>query len=205
MATVVPLPVGDERRARDAARAARSEAELVARARDGERPAREALFRKHLPGLRALAFRLLPRDHELDDILQETFAVALTDLHRLRDAAAFEWWIRGILINLVRKRLRRRRLLRTLGLYRTHAVLDEEMVAPRAPPDVAVELRAVYASVQRLDADTRTVLLLHRVEEMTLHEIADVLRISHSTAKRRLKRAEHELAIELERRRRGDD
>jgi RNA polymerase sigma-70 factor (ECF subfamily) len=68
------------------------------------------------------------------------------------------------------------------------------MVSPTAPPDIVLELRGVYKILDKLPADDRVILILRRVEELTLEEIAERTGWSLATVKRRLARAELALA-----------
>jgi RNA polymerase sigma-70 factor (ECF subfamily) len=67
------------------------------------------------------------------------------------------------------------------------------MISPEAPVDVAVELRHVYSLVEKLPAEERVALVLRRVEGMELLEIADEMKLSLATVKRRLAAAEARL------------
>src|SRR5262245_12312653 len=49
-----------------------TDAALVVAARAKERWAQEVLFRRHAPRLNGLAYRVLGRDDEIDDLVQDT-------------------------------------------------------------------------------------------------------------------------------------
>ena len=155
-----------------------TDAALVVAARAGESWAREALFRRHIRMALGLAHRLLPRDEEVDDVVQDCFVSALNRLGSLDNPQAFAAWLGSIVVRTVGKRLRRRRLLARLGLR-----------APE-PGDVAVELRRVYAVIAELPAQARIALVLRRVDGLEVPEIARQMGIGLSTVKRRLKTAE---------------
>lgn len=176
------------------------DAELVRRAIAGDVHAKETLCRRHLRNVRALLYRMLPADPELDDLVQETFVLALDKLENVREGSSIKWWLRGIAINVARHRLRRRRFLAHVGasLYTPEAAAP--LLSRDAPPDVVTELRNIYAVLDRLRPDSRLALVLTRLEGMTLAEVAQHLEISVATVSRRLATAELELKAELERR-----
>jgi RNA polymerase sigma-70 factor (ECF subfamily) len=160
-------------------------------ARGGEEWAREALFRRHAPRLNGLAFRIMGRDDEIDDLVQDAFVSALQTLDRLEDPNAFSSWLGSILVRQAYKKIRRRRLLSRLGLRPTPGAIDlDSLVSTAAPPDVAAELRRVYAALERMPADLRIPLVLHRLEGMTLPEVAAATGTSLATVKRRLTAAD---------------
>src|SRR5436190_20397911 len=92
-----------------------SDAALVVAARAGEKWAQEALFRRHARMVNGLAYRLLGRDQELDDLVQESFLAALRSLDRLAQPQAFAAWLGSIVVRSSHKLLRRRRMLTRLG------------------------------------------------------------------------------------------
>ncbi len=171
-----------------------SDAVLVLAARAGEDWAREALFRRYASMLNGLAYRMMGRDDDVDDLVQDSFVEALSGLNRLREPQAFGGWIASILVRTAGKTLRRRKLMRRLGLYRGQPVDPETLIGVSTAPDVAAELRAVYRVVEALPVEQRMVLLLRRVEGLGLEEIASAVGRSLATVKRRLADAEAVLA-----------
>jgi RNA polymerase sigma-70 factor, ECF subfamily len=168
-----------------------SDAALVVAARGGEEWASEALFRRHAPALNGLAFRLMGRDADVDDLVQETFARAFVSLSRLKEPQAFAAWLRSILVRAAFVTLRRRRLFARLGFgWQSFDVDVDTIVAKAATPDEALELRQVYVTVSELPADLRLALVLRRIEELPLEEIAALTGASIATVKRRVARAE---------------
>ena len=163
-----------------------SDAALVVAARAHEAWAREALFRRYAPMANGMALRLMGRDADVDDLVQESFASALRSLDRLENPNAFASWFGAIVVRTACKVLRRRRLARRLGLRDADSIDVEALVSREAPPDVAAELRAIYAVVEDLPADVRVPLVLRRVEEHSLDEIARLMGTSLATVKRRI-------------------
>jgi RNA polymerase sigma-70 factor (ECF subfamily) len=164
-----------------------SDAALVVAARAGEPWAQEALFRRHAPRLNGLAFRVMGRDDELDDLVQDTFIAALSSLERLEKPHAFASWIAGILVRQAYKKIRRRRMLARLGLGRSSAAIDlDELASHAASPERAADIRALYAVVESMPADLRVPLVLHRVEGLGLEEVAEMMHVSLATVKRRI-------------------
>lgn len=167
-----------------------SDAALVVAARAGETWAQEALFRRHAPRLNGLAFRVMGRDDEIDDLVQDTFIAALSALDRLEKPEAFASWIAGILVRQAYKKIRRRRMLARLGLGRAAAAIDlDELVSQASSPERAAEIRTLYAVVESMPADVRIPLVLHRVEGLGLEEVAELTHVSLATVKRRIAEA----------------
>jgi RNA polymerase sigma-70 factor (ECF subfamily) len=170
-----------------------SDAALVVAARAGERWAREALFRRHAHMVNGLALRLLGRDTDVDDLVQDSFMHANASLDRLEEPQAFASWLCSIVVRTAHKLLRRRRLMWRLGLRRADSIDVEALVSSNAPPDVAAELRELYRVVARLPAHVRIPLVLRRVEGYGLEEIAALVGASLTTVKRRIVEGERAL------------
>jgi RNA polymerase sigma-70 factor (ECF subfamily) len=171
-----------------------SDAALVASARLGEKWAQEALFRRHARLLNGLAYRLLGRDDEVDDLVQEAFLAALRGLDRLENPQAFSAWLCSIMVRTAHKTLRRRSMLVRLGLRRGAPIDPDEVVSRTAPPEVRAELSAVYGALDRMQPEVRLALVLHRVEGLSVPEVAERMELSISTVKRRLAAAERRLS-----------
>jgi RNA polymerase sigma-70 factor, ECF subfamily len=180
-----PLPTAD----------AIGDPELVARALLGERWSRDVLYRRHAPYLLAICIRLLASRTDAEEVAQDTFVVGFEQLGTLREPAALRGWLAQIAVSLVRRRLRRARLLRFLGLDRAadDATLSA-LAAPGMPPDLRAELALVDRMLARMPADLRIAWVLRRVEGLPLAEVAAGCACSLATAKRRVAAADARIA-----------
>ena len=168
-----------------------SDAALVVAARAGEDWAREALFRRYSRMVFGLAYRLLGRDEEIDDLVQDCFVQALAHLGSLSEPQAFGAWLTAVVVRTTHKALRRRALARRIGLRSPVTPVDvDSLVARGAPADVVAELRAVYGLIEKLPTRARVALVLRRVEGMSQDEVAAAMGVSVSTAKRLIIEAE---------------
>ncbi len=173
-----------------------TDAALVVSARAGEAWAREALFRRHARMANGLAFRLLGRDQEVDDVVQDAYVIVLDRLDTLVDPQAFASFLASIVVHRVRRVLRRRRLARRLGLLPPADPADvTALAAATAPPDALAELRSLYRVVEELPTDERLALLLRRVEGLELGEVARLCGCSLATVKRRVAAAERRVSL----------
>jgi RNA polymerase sigma-70 factor (ECF subfamily) len=141
-----------------------------------------------------IAFRLLGRDEDVDDLVQDSFVEALRSLDRLQAPQAFASWLASIVVRTSSKLIRRRRMLTRLGLRRNDGGIDvDAVVSQSAPPDVATELRGLYARIGALPARERVVLVLRRVEGLGIDEISALVGASPATVKRRIADGEERL------------
>jgi RNA polymerase sigma-70 factor (ECF subfamily) len=174
-----------------------SDVHWVERAKAGDDAAMTELFNRHVRLANGLAFRLLASEADVDDVVQDSFAYALSHLDTLEKPAAFRSWVAGIIVRSSYKVLRRRRMLRRLGMARADPADLDAAVSPTASPEVVHQLRAIYSRIDDLPTDLRVPLLLRRVEGLTLPEIATMTQTSLATVKRRIASAEQVLGLEV--------
>jgi RNA polymerase sigma-70 factor, ECF subfamily len=186
--SILPLPTAD----------GLGDAELVARALGGDRWSRDVLYRRHVRYLLAISTRLLSNRSEGEEVVQDTFIVGFERLSSLREPSALRSWLARIAVNLVRRRLRRGRLLRLLGLDRApdDATLAE-LAAPTLKPDDHAELALVDRMLRGIPADRRIAWMLRRVEGLPLAEVATLCGCSLATAKRRVAAVDVEVALHV--------
>jgi RNA polymerase sigma-70 factor (ECF subfamily) len=163
---------------------------LVIRARAGDERAAGELYRRHVGYVFGLSTRMLRHRSEAEDITQEVFAIAFERLHGLQDPSAFRPWAAQIGVNLVRKRIRRLRLARVLGIEHGPPDATLEALAQTASNGEArAELALLDGALARLPFEPRLAWMLRYVEGEELTTVARICRCSLATAKRRIARA----------------
>jgi len=167
------------------ARAARAD---VAMTRTAQPPALAELFRRYARYVATIGLKLLGRDDELDDLVQDVFIEAHRGLHQLRDADAAKGWLARITVRRAVRRLRRQKL---------RAFFSLEALGPDAPvvvdggasPEERAYVAATYRRLEALPVPQRIVWLLRNVEGETLDSIAALCGCSKATVQRRLRAA----------------
>jgi RNA polymerase sigma-70 factor (ECF subfamily) len=155
----------------------------------------DAAFRRYSPYVAAIAHRLLGRDDDVDDTVQEVFLAAVRGMHALRDEEAIRGWLARVAVRVSHRKLRARRVRRFLGL--DDAPTYETVADGGASPEQRALLARVYAALDRLPADARVAWTLRTVEGEKLESVAALCGCSLATAKRRIADAEQRLGKEL--------
>jgi RNA polymerase sigma-70 factor (ECF subfamily) len=181
------------------------EHELLRLAADGNRDAFDALIRPRLDRLYRMAFAITRSEADARDATQDACVLAWREVGRLRDRSKFDPWLSQIVVNAARGLVRRtsRTQVRELSVE-----ASQEVVGDRAEPAIAAESDsvadsdAIQRAFSRLDAGTRTLLVLHYVEERPLAEIARLTGAPVGTVKWRLSNARRALekALRVEQR-----
>jgi RNA polymerase sigma-70 factor (ECF subfamily) len=153
----------------------------------GERWAEEAFYRRYVGLVHGTVRRLLGRSAEAEDVVQDTFATAFEIWGQLRNPESARQWLMQIAIRKVHRRFRKRRLLRALGLDRSHDDATLEALAqPDSRSEARVELTMLDEALTQLGSSERIAWMLRYVEGLTLAEVAAQCRCSLATAKRRI-------------------
>lgn len=181
----------DSRRA--GADASISDADLVVAAADGDRWARDALYRRYARSLGGAATRLLGTRQDVDDIVHDTFLRAFQKLSTLREPQRFRPWLFAIATTQVRMLLRRRRLRSFVGLHIVEDASLERLAAKDLDAEARLELKELDRALKTLSADQRIAWMLRHVEGHTLEETAIECGCSLATIKRRLRSASQEI------------
>ena len=156
--------------------------ELVRRAASGDSVAFERLVTDRVDRLYRTARAILGNEQDARDATQEAFVAAWRELPRLRDPASFEAWLRRIVVNACRTQLRGRRRVQLISL---DEAFDRREPGPQLSEQVS-DIDVLARAFARLDADKRSILVLHHLEHEPLASIAHALDIPIGTAKSRL-------------------
>jgi RNA polymerase sigma-70 factor (ECF subfamily) len=154
----------------------------------------DALFHRFSPYVATIALRIMGRDDEVDDLVQEVFFEAHRGLESLQKPEAIKGWLARICVRRATRRLKRRRLR---ALFRAEPLDDHAYLAdPEASPEQAAQVESAYRVLARLSPDERVVWVLRHVEGHSLDELVELCRCSKSTVQRRLRAAEQALEKE---------
>jgi RNA polymerase sigma-70 factor, ECF subfamily len=178
-------------------RGARTDAQLVSRAIEGDSDAATAIWDRYIVLVRTVLRRSLGAQ-DVDDISQEVFLGVYRSLSALREGNSLRSFIIGIALHYAGPELRRRRARAWLRLTPTGSVSDYD-VAAFDDPEGRSALRHLYAILDRLDTRARLAFVLRYMEGMELTEIAEALGISLATTKRQLARASTRVFASVER------
>lgn len=152
------------------------------------------LFKRLSPYVAGIGLRLLGRNAEVDDLVQEVFFAAFKQRDQLRDVHATRSWLAVIAVRTARRLLRRRRLRQFVGLEACAAF--EPADTDLAPDDRAL-LSRLYQILDHVDVDCRLAWILRYIEGEKLEQVAERCGCSLATAKRRIAAVQTHLQGEI--------
>lgn len=182
-----------------------SDAELAARAREGDEAAFEELFRRHRRRVALIAARFFRRREQVEEVVQESFTkafFALGEFSNSRDAS-FAAWLARIAFNVSYDELRRQKR-RPEGALEELTEEEAATLTTRLRDGSDAEGQAVSRDLAskllaRLGPEDRLVLVMLDVEGLSVAEIAGLLNWTGSKVKVRAHRARAHLRRVLER------
>lgn len=165
---------------------------LVSAAMRGEEEAFSRLYKLYAKAMYNTAYRIVRREDEASDILQESFISAFRNLSTYRSEASFGSWLKRIVINKAVNAVQRNRLIPFAeGEEQELPDLNDSGDSP-----FPFDAQQVTEAIHQLPDGYRTVLSLYLIEGYNHSEIAEILDITESTSKSQYSRSKKKL-VEL--------
>jgi RNA polymerase sigma-70 factor (ECF subfamily) len=156
----------------------------------------DEIIRLHQRRVYRLLYVLLRDADAADTLTQECFLRAYKKLETFRGECRIETWLLRIAVNLARDYGKNRRTSfwrRLVGLEGTEESENRQVLGSQPSPERVLlareELEAVWAAVDSLSRQQRAIFLLRFTEELSLAEIAAIMKLSVGTVKAHLFRA----------------
>lgn len=177
---------------------------LLARLRAGDDSAYEELVQGHGGRMLATARRMVRREEDAHDIVQEAFLLAFRSLPAFEGRSRVSTWLHRIVVNVALMKLRSRRRRPEVSIddelpqFRsdgTRVLEDHDATSldPAGAYENATMKVLLRSCLERLPDVHRTVIVLRDMEDLTTEETAEILGIRPVAVKVRLHRARQAL------------
>jgi RNA polymerase sigma-70 factor (ECF subfamily) len=190
------------------------DADVLTRAKRGDRGAFGALVRKYQRRVYATALHITGNHQDAADVAQDAFVRAYKGLARFDERSDLFTWLYRITVNTALNHLRSRKRVDNLARAGATEVaaeggrperLGDEGRTPREWLELQERYRRVLEEVGELSPSLRITLLLATVEEKSYREIAEILEIPEGTVAWRVNEARKQLKQRLAGDRSGED
>jgi RNA polymerase sigma-70 factor, ECF subfamily len=178
---------------------------LVQAAKKGDLEAFSDLVKRYDRNVFRIAQHITHNEEDAQDVVQEAFLKAYTNLAQFQGNSKFYTWLVRIAVNEALMKLRRRRSDKTVSI--DEDVETEEGSMPREVADWSPNPEQLYGqselgdilkkTIQGLPPGFRTVFVLRDVEGLSTEETAEMLGLSIPAVKSRLLRARLQLRERL--------
>ena len=151
-----------------------------------------------------VCYRMIGNKQEAEDIAQEAFVRAYTNLHTFDQKRKFSTWLYRIATNLCIDRIRKKKpdfyldaqVTGTDGLDMYSQIASSETLPEDQVEQMELQDRIQY-EISRLPDKYRSVIVLKYIEELSLQEISDILEMPLGTVKTRIHRGREALRKQL--------
>jgi len=183
--------------------------QLMLKAAAGDQSAFEQLVTRYQDRLVGFFFHLVHDRTAAEDLAQETFLRVYRSRERYEPTARFSTWLFRIAHNLAsnqkRGAARRREIPLAAGSDAHNLCPEEQILAEKSAlmPTRQIDSREmrdiVRSAIEELSERQKTVVVLHKFEEMSYEEIGEVMGLGVVAVKSLLSRARGKLKEALER------
>jgi len=174
---------------------------LIEQALEGDERAYAALVKRHQGMVARVIMRVTNRPDQVEDIAQEVFISAFQNLDRFKRRSGLGTWLYRIAVNKSIEALRREKAQRSLyerAMNEPSFFPDSVIFSERHSGEKLVLERErqamLFDALERLPMESRTILTLRYIEELSTTEISRVLEIPEGTVRSRLYYSRIELA-----------
>jgi RNA polymerase sigma factor (sigma-70 family) len=165
-----------------------SDSELTRAAQAGDVGSLGVLLARHEAGMRAVAMGVLGYGPDTDDVVQDAALVAVSRIKDVRNPAAVGAWLRTVVRNECRMRLRARRGVELSGEVISALRSDDPM--PEEVLDRHLLQDWVWHAIEELSPPLRVVAMLRYFSDVSSYEqIAGVCALPIGTVRSRLSQA----------------
>jgi len=183
------------------------EVEWIRRTQQGDSETYALLVERYRQRIFSLVYRMVRRREDVEELAQEIFVKAYLAIEGYNFAASFGTWLIRIGINHCYDHLRRRKASRLLYFSemseeseRAVVAGTENEAASGAQVERELQSRDLAARLlERAPAEDRVILTLKELEDRSVEEIAELLKLKPSTVKVRLHRARKRMLADLRR------
>lgn len=185
-----------------------SEAALLARAREGDAAAWDAIFDRHYAAVGRFIFQLAPdfSREDVEEICQETFLTVIKRIHSFRGGSQFQTWLFRIAINRARDYREKRRAAKRGGGHQPLSLdaqdprtgLNMDPPSDQPSPDAAAlngeNLALLGHALALLGDPCREIIELRYFGDLSYEEISAALDLNPKTVSSRLSKCLDKLA-----------
>lgn len=173
---------------------AETDEEIVLKIQNGDKDLFGVLVERYESKLNRYAKRFLFQKEDVDDLIQDVFLKAYSNIKSFNTNKSFSSWVYRIAHNQFVNALKKRKY-EPLFVFDTDILFGSISSNEKADNETLEEeqKKEMEKNLSNLNSKYREILILYYFEELDYKEISDVLRIPTSTVGVRIKRAKDKL------------
>lgn len=163
---------------------------LLQRCIKGEQSAQFEVYKLYYKAMFNTSLRILKNSFEAEDVMQESFLIALTKLGTFKGEVTFGSWLKKIVINKSITQLRKNNKYEEVSLDKVaeqseNNVDDTEYTMLKA--------KDIADAINQLKDNYRLALTLNLIEGFDYEEIAEIMKITYQNSRTTISRAKNKL------------
>ncbi len=166
----------------------------VEAAANGDMQAFRRLYDQYVSYVRHNVARLVGPRPEVDDLIQDVFVEVHRSLDSFRKDSRFKTWLYRVTRNVTIDHLRKKK--KTVELAELQPLRANARTLSKI--EARDQVKALYAVLDQVSAESREAFILFEVEELKLREIAEMTDTSINTVAARVRRTRERLRTFLE-------
>ena len=169
------------------------EKELIEKAGQGDMAAFQEIYRRASGFVYSVAFRVVGRKHEAEEVTQDVFLKAYKNLGKFQYKSSLKTWLYRITVNTALNYAKKKNRIMEREVeqeYESVTAVPEEGTRGLESGEAEEHLGTLLA---QLNPDQRACIVLREIEGLDYQAIAESLGINLNTVRSRLKRAREAL------------
>ena len=163
---------------------------LIQRSQEGDRQAQNELYKLYVGAMFNICRRMMGREEDAKDVLQEAFIDAFVNLNKLKNSKLFSAWLKRIVVNHCINALKKKKI-------EANPIAEGFDVPDQIEEDqsgfVQFEAKKILKAIDKISDGCKIVLNLYLFEGYDHKEIAQILSISESTSKAQYSKAKKKI------------
>ena len=178
---------------------------LVRRVQGGDKAAFELLFSKYQRRVSRLVSRFVRSEHEVEDVVQESFIKAYRAMGSFRGDSAFYTWLYRIAVNTAKNYLvsasKRPMSLSQFEKDDEDSFEEDRFINESSTPESELITKEIAETVNRtmaeLPSDLREAIMLRELEGLSYEDIAEAMSCPIGTVRSRIFRAREAISQKI--------
>lgn len=166
---------------------------IIDKLRQGDPSAFDVFVTRYREEVFRVSYRILLDAADADDITQEVFIEVLRSIGQFRGESSLATWLYRIASNKSLNLLRRRSRFSIWPAFEEKADRQPDTALASDPVEFAETRIALRKALDQLSPDQRVAFTLHRYEEFSYQEIADIMQITVNAVGVLINRAKNNL------------
>ena len=140
----------------------------------------EEIYEKYASLIKNYIYTITENDNLAEDIMQETFIVAINQIDKFRGDCEISVWLRSIAKKILYKETKKNKFENTVSIDEIEISDNKKIDENHIRKENKV---TIYKTLQKLDINTREVMYLRITGELSFKEIGQILNKSENWAR----------------------